>query len=81
MTTDFWTTLDGHKIVDGLRVWDYDLRVAVVDVAGTAWAHETSEFHRYWDGWFEMRTPDGGRSSGMNGERMWVRHPRTGEVA
>jgi hypothetical protein len=79
---DKWfKTIDGHKITDGLRVWDYDLRPSVVDVKGTKWADPKSEFHKYWDGWFEMRTIDGKRSSTMNGERMWVRHPSTGKLA
>jgi hypothetical protein len=78
---NYWTTLDGHKITDGLRVWDYDLRPAIVDVKGTSWADPKNEFHKYWNGWFEMKTPDGNRSSTMNGERMWVRHPYTGAKA
>lgn len=77
----WWRTIDGVEIVDGLRVWDYDLRRSVVDVKGTAWADPTSEFHQYWNGWFEMLAPEGGRRSSMNGERMWVRHPTTGEPA
>jgi hypothetical protein len=78
---EWWKTIDGVTIVDGLRVWDYDLRRTTVDVKGTDWAHETSEFHQYWDGWFEMKTAEGVRTSSMNGERMWVRHPTTGERA
>lgn len=74
--TDWWQTLDGAEISDGLYVWDYDLRRAVVDVTATFKYGD-----EFWDGWFEMRSPDGGRSSTMNGERMWVRHPHTGEPA
>lgn len=29
---DLWVTLDGQPIVDGLRVWDYNLDIAIVDV-------------------------------------------------
>jgi hypothetical protein len=76
----WWKTIDGEKIVDGLKVWDYDLRRATVDVKGTRQADPKNEFHQYWDGWFEMKV-NGRRSSTMNGERMWVRHPATGEKA
>jgi hypothetical protein len=78
---EWWKTIDGVTIVDGLRVWDYDLRRTTVDVKGTSWASEDSEFHKYWEGWFEMKTTDGVRTSSMNGVRMWVRHPTTGEKA
>lgn len=75
-------TIDGVQITHGLRVWDYDLKRRTVDVEGTSWADPSSDFHKYWDGWFEMRTLDGDRfCSKMNGERMWTRHPRTGEQA
>ena len=72
---DLWVTLDGQPIVDGLRVWDYNLDIAIVDVP----ASRTDG--QYWDGWFEMRTEDGKRSSSMNGQRMWVYHPTTGRKA
>jgi len=81
VNNNWWKTIDGEDIVDGLRVWDYNLDLAVVDVSGTKEAHEDYEFHKYWDGWFEMKDPEGRRSSTMNGERMWVRHPGTGERA
>lgn len=74
-------TLDGVEVVDGLRVWDYDLRRAVVDAKGTQDAHSESQYHQYWDGFFEMRTPEGERSSSMTGDRMWTKHPTTGEPA
>ncbi len=70
-----WKTIDGHQIVDGLRVWDYNLDRSIVDVAASRAESE------YWNGWFEMRSPEGKRRSSMNGERMWVRHPTTGEKA
>jgi hypothetical protein len=81
MKDDWWKTLDEVTIVDGLRVWDYDLRRTTVDVSGTRQADPQDEFHQYWDGWFEMKTTDGVRTSSMNGVRMWARHPRTGEPA
>jgi hypothetical protein len=71
----WWTTIDGQTITHGLRVWDYNLDLAVVDVL----ASEVDR--RYWDGWFDMKDLEGHRSSTMNGERMWVRHPTTGEKA
>jgi hypothetical protein len=74
-------TIDGHPITDGLWVWDYDLRRAQVNVKATTWADPDSEFHQYWDGWFYMNDAEGRPGSSMNGERMWVRHPRTGELA
>jgi len=79
VTNNWWKTIDGVEIVDGLRVWDYNLDIAVVDVVGTKAYH--ANHPEYWDGWFEMKDPDGNRSSTMNGERMWVRHPTTGEKA
>jgi hypothetical protein len=79
--TDYWKTIDGVTIVDGLRVWDYNLDIAVVDVKGTREADPSYKYHQHWDGWFEMKDPEGHRSSTMNGERMWVRHPTTGERA
>ena len=75
MDNNFWVTLDGEPIVDGLRVWDYNLDIAIVDVAGT----DTKS--PYWDGWFDMKAPDGKRSSSMDGQRMWVYHPTTGRKA
>ena len=80
VTNNWWKTIDGEDIVEGLRVWDYNLDVAIVVIKGTD-AEETHEYHKYWDGWFDMKDPDGNRSSTMNGERMWVRPPTTGEKA
>lgn len=71
----WWTTIDGQTIEHGLRVWDYNLDVAVVDVASSGTDSQ------YWDGWFDMKDLKGRRSSNMNGERMWVRHPTTREKA
>lgn len=79
----WWRTIDGFSIRHGLKVWDYDLNRAVVDLENRVWdeAQPASERHYRWNGWFEMTTLDGKSSSTMNGERMWVRHPRTGELA
>lgn len=61
-------TLDGMFIVDGLRVWDYDLR------AGTVCFSESRIDSEYWDGWFAILRDDGPQVV-MNGERLWTRHP------
>ena len=64
------------------RVWDYNLDIRKVDLTQTYdWSDPVNEFHQYWEGWFEMQTLDGKRSSTMNGERMWVNHPTTGQRA
>jgi len=80
----WWRTIDGVAIVHGLRVWDYDLRVRTVNVEGTRYANPDHPSHKFWAGWFEMsdpNNPDARFCSSMNGERMWVRHPTTGEPA
>lgn len=64
-------TIDGVEITEGMRVWNYDLRVSVVGKPDPC----------YGEGWFDMRSPEGGRMSAMNGERMWFYHPRTGQPA
>lgn len=68
-------TLDGVTITPGLRVWDYDLRRAVVGepIAYGNPAERT---------WYNMTSAEtGGRSSMMDGGRMWTRHPVSGERA
>jgi hypothetical protein len=76
------TTIDGYAIHHGMRVWDYDLRLAVVNIENTDWADPSSEYFEYWDGWFEMTDAKTGLSgSKMNSQRMWRRHPRTGKEA
>jgi hypothetical protein len=63
------------RIVDGLRVWDNDLRSGSVDFA------ETARMSRmYWDGWFYMRRDDGNGFDLVDGGRMAVRHPVTREA-
>jgi hypothetical protein len=63
------------RIVDGLRVWDNDLRSGTVDFA------ETARMSRhYWDGWFYVRRDDGGGYDLVNGGRMAVAHPFTREA-
>jgi hypothetical protein len=76
------TTIDGYAIHHGMRVWDYDLRLAVVNIEKTEWADPSSEYFQYWDGWFAMTNAATGQpSSNMNSQRMWRRHPRTGVEA
>lgn len=70
-----WTTIDRYPVIDGMRAWDYDLEPVTVKIAGTH-ADPANEFHKYWDGWFDVTT-DGGKRKPMNAERLWVRHPRT----
>lgn len=68
------TTIDGYPVVPGMRVWDYDLRRAVV-----------GEPQKYGNPseptWYDMTKPDGSRSSTMDAKRMWRFHPTTGEPA
>lgn len=69
-------TLDGHLVVEGMWVWDYNLRVSQVqyDLDAT----KTTGYcpaHCRDDHWFQT-------SGGMfNGGRMWVAHPRTRQLA
>lgn len=69
-----FVTADGVHIVDGLRVWDYDREPGTVDFAAT------EPERAYWDGWFRVRRDAGGHSL-MNGDRLAVRDPFTGEQA
>lgn len=68
------TTIDGYEVTEGMRVWDYDLRRAVV---GPPQKYGNPAEPT----WYDMFTPEGGRSSMMDAKRMWVRHPSTGEAA
>lgn len=64
------TTIDGYPVTQGMRVWDYDLRPAIV-----------GEPNKYGNPseptWYEMTKLDGSRSSSMDAKRMWYRHPST----
>lgn len=71
-------TADGVPITDGLIVWDNNLDVCVVDYATTFYYGVISD---HWDGWFDTKRRDGGRAHPLNGERMAVTHPFTGERA
>ena len=58
------------RIVDGLRVWDYDMERGAVSLVNL-------DFH---DGWFEVARDNGTRKF-MNWERVIPKHPRTDEAA
>jgi hypothetical protein len=74
-------TIDGIPITKGLRVWDYDLR------AGTVVADEHDGDHGFEDQhWYRVcrdlnEDGTGGGYSIMDGTRMWVAHPTTGDRA
>lgn len=73
---DNMRTADGVPIVDGMRVWDYDLNRGTVDLSNARWMLAYGPF----SGWFDVRLDNGGRSL-MNAERVAVRHPMTREAA
>lgn len=62
-------TADGHQLVDGMRVWDYNLYAGVVDLSSLGN-----------DGWFDVAC-DNGQCTLMNAVRVCVRHPFTGKPA
>jgi hypothetical protein len=69
------TTIDGVEVVAGLRVWDYDLRRAIVGEPHK-WGNPSEPT------WYDMTSAATGlRSSSMDAKRMWFRHPTTGEKA
>ena len=70
-----YRTNDGVEITHGLPVWDYNLRRVVVSLDGTEW-EENGKL------WFDTRTVVmGDRASLMSNDRVWTRHPMTGEQA
>lgn len=74
----YFTTIDGYVVHDGMYVWDYDLNVSRVSFERTFASEIMNE---YWDGWFDMVSQDGERMPSMNASRMWVRHPNTNVTA
>lgn len=73
---DTMRTADGVLIVDGMRVWDYNLDAGVVDLSNARFMMQYVPF----DGWFNVRLDNGGRSL-MNAERVAVRHPMSRKAA
>ena len=67
-------TADNHLIVDGMPVWDNDLKVCTVDLS-----YVSPEPNG--DVWFNTKKLDGSRGSLINGERCVTRHPSTGQLA
>jgi hypothetical protein len=68
-------TLDGVEITDGLRVWDYNMNRVLVSLDGRQW-EENGKL------WFDCRNEwTGMLASLMSNDRVWVRHPSTGEWA
>lgn len=65
-------TIDNHALKLGDRVWDYDLRVAVV-----------GPVHHYEVGtpWYTTTREDGSRGKDFDAKRMWWRHPTDGRLA
>lgn len=63
-------TADNVEITDGMAVWDYNLRPGFVSLK-----------YLSDDGWFSVCAPGEVRASTMNAERVWTRHPRTGDLA
>lgn len=61
-------TADGFKIAHGMRVWDYNLNRATVDLSVID------------DGWF-YTIDDSGHRGSSDSVRVCVRHPFTGESA
>lgn len=68
------STIDHYPVVVGMRVWDYDLRQAVV-------GEPERNGHPAEPTWYAMTTLEGTRSSSMDSKRMWYRHPTTGKRA
>jgi len=72
-------TLDGALVVEGMRVWDYDLRPRIV---GKIRYREGTSLDGDGDPWYRMIDPvTGNEGSDMNPSRMWFRHPTTGQPA
>lgn len=74
-------TLDGVEIVDGLRVWDYDLQRGVVEFDDDLNIPDVDQSGQVW---FHVdRDPDNELAGIklMSDTRVWRRHPHTGELA
>lgn len=74
---DGMRTADGVPIVDGMRVWDYNLDRGVVDLSE---GRRRIGYGLPFTGWFDVRLDGGGRSW-VDASRVATRHPMTREVA
>lgn len=72
-------TLDGCRISDGLRVWDYDLDRVVIDLSRVF--EEINQNDGSVAYWFDVQRVDGGGRKLMSNTRVWRSHPFTGEAA
>jgi hypothetical protein len=67
-------TIDGHKIVPGLKVWDYNYSAELHD-ADKSEVIEPEPYGNPAEGvWFITERP-GGRRGIFDGGRMWVNRP------
>jgi hypothetical protein len=73
---EWFFTLNRVPIVDGLRVWDYDVKPGAFDFE-ESFRGQTPE---YWDGWFKVKVDGGNGHSLMNGERTTTFLSWKGEV-
>lgn len=62
-------TIDNHSVVPGMAVWDYNLKRTTV-------GEQQKYGHPDEPAWYQM-----GNGDIMDGKRMWVHHPSTGEPA
>lgn len=65
-------TIDGRQVKIGMRVWDYDLRVAIVGPIA---------YYEVGNPWYSTTREDGSRGKDFDAKRMWYRDPSTGELA
>jgi hypothetical protein len=74
-----WYTIDGVEITDDLPVWDYDLNRCRI-----ALRHSHIEVNQNTGAqmlWFDTVTPTRYLGKTMSADRVWKRHPSTGEEA
>lgn len=67
------TTIDHKPVTPGLRVWDYDLRPAIVG--------EVDHIAQDGTAWYTTTSLDGSRRGMFDAKRMWYRHPSDGRLA
>jgi hypothetical protein len=84
MLSSQYKTIDGHEIVDGLRVWDYDLKPGTIDLQSSEPHEEVNQNDGSKELWFDVRPdnhPNPNARKMMSAKRVWVRHPTTGSKA